>query len=38
VTNNLPDGADDPRIVKADANSDPVMRLAVTSDRSTSRT
>jgi HAE1 family hydrophobic/amphiphilic exporter-1 len=33
VTNNMPDGADDPRIVKADANSDPVMRLAVTSDR-----
>jgi HAE1 family hydrophobic/amphiphilic exporter-1 len=30
----LPDGADDPRIVKADANSDAVMRLAVTSDRS----
>lgn len=33
VTNSLPDGADEPRIVKADANSDPVMRLAVTSDR-----
>ncbi|MGJ8571710.1 MAG: efflux RND transporter permease subunit [Hoeflea sp.] len=33
VTNNMPEGADDPRIVKADANSDPVMRLAVTSDR-----
>ncbi|KJS16909.1 MAG: multidrug transporter AcrB [Hoeflea sp. BRH_c9] len=33
VTNNMPDGADDPRIVKADANSDAVMRLAVTSDR-----
>lgn len=33
ITNNLPDGADEPRIVKADANSDPVMRLAVTSDR-----
>ncbi|MBU4527871.1 MAG: efflux RND transporter permease subunit [Hoeflea sp.] len=33
VTNNLPGGADDPRIVKADANSDAVMRLAVTSDR-----
>ncbi|MDF1608513.1 efflux RND transporter permease subunit [Hoeflea sp. YIM 152468] len=33
VTNNIPDGADEPRIVKADANSDPVMRLAVTSDR-----
>lgn len=33
VTNRLPDGADDPRIVKADADSDAVMRLAVTSDR-----
>ncbi|MGB7431521.1 MAG: efflux RND transporter permease subunit, partial [Ahrensia sp.] len=33
ITNNLPDGADEPRIVKADANSDPVMRLAITSDR-----
>ena len=33
VTNNMPDNADDPRIIKADANSDPVMRLAVTSDR-----
>ncbi|RFC66913.1 MULTISPECIES: efflux RND transporter permease subunit [Mesorhizobium] len=32
VTNNLPDTADAPRIVKADANSSPVMRLAVTSD------
>ncbi len=32
VSNNMPDGADDPRIVKADANADPVMRLAVTSD------
>ena len=32
VSNNLPDGADDPRIIKADANADPVMRLAVTSD------
>ncbi|MCO5064945.1 MAG: efflux RND transporter permease subunit [Rhizobiaceae bacterium] len=31
VTNNLPDTADAPRIVKADANSSPVMRLAVTS-------
>ncbi|MGL6209936.1 MAG: efflux RND transporter permease subunit, partial [Paracoccaceae bacterium] len=27
----LPEGADDPRIVKADANADPVMRIAVTS-------
>ena len=33
VNNNMPDGADEPRIIKADANSDPVMRLAVTSDR-----
>lgn len=32
VTNNLPDTADAPRIVKADANSSPVMRLALTSD------
>ncbi|OWK19049.1 hypothetical protein AJ88_47495 [Mesorhizobium amorphae CCBAU 01583] len=28
----MPDTADPPRIVKADANSEPVMRLAVTSD------
>ncbi|MBP1853525.1 efflux RND transporter permease subunit [Rhizobium halophytocola] len=33
VTRDLPDDADEPRIVKADSNSDPVMRLAVTSDR-----
>ena len=32
VANNMPDEADPPRIVKADANSDAVMRLAVTSD------
>ncbi|MBB6413181.1 efflux RND transporter permease subunit [Mesorhizobium sangaii] len=32
VANLMPDTADPPRIVKADANSDPVMRLAVTSD------
>jgi len=32
VTNQLPEEADPPRIVKADANSDAVMRLAVTSD------
>ncbi|MBC2884372.1 efflux RND transporter permease subunit [Ochrobactrum sp. CM-21-5] len=32
VTNNLPDEADPSRIIKADANADPVMRLAVTSD------
>jgi HAE1 family hydrophobic/amphiphilic exporter-1 len=31
VANAMPDEADPPRIVKADANSDPVMRLAVTS-------
>ncbi len=31
VLNNLPEGADDPRIVKADANDQPVLRLAVTS-------
>ena len=33
VANALPDEADPPRIIKADANSDAVMRLAVTSDR-----
>lgn len=32
VQNNLPDAADPPRIVKADANSEAVMRLAITSD------
>jgi hydrophobic/amphiphilic exporter-1 (mainly G- bacteria), HAE1 family len=32
VTNQLPEDADPPTIVKADANSDAVMRLAVTSD------
>lgn len=32
VSNQLPDEADPPRIVKADANSDAVMRLAVTAD------
>lgn len=32
VANALPDEADTPRIVKADANSDAVMRLAVTAD------
>ena len=32
VANLMPDTADPPRIVKADANSDAVMRLAVTSD------
>lgn len=33
ITNNLPDGADTPRIVKADANADAVMRVALTSSR-----
>ncbi|RVD73285.1 MAG: efflux RND transporter permease subunit [Mesorhizobium sp.] len=32
ISNQIPDTADTPRIVKADANSEPVMRLAVTSD------
>jgi HAE1 family hydrophobic/amphiphilic exporter-1 len=32
IANTLPDEADPPQIVKADANSDAVMRLAVTSD------
>jgi HAE1 family hydrophobic/amphiphilic exporter-1 len=32
VTNQLPDGADEPRVVKADADSQPIMRLAFTSD------
>ncbi|WP_099826929.1 efflux RND transporter permease subunit [Oceaniglobus indicus] len=32
IVNSLPDGADEPRIVKADANAQPVIRLAVTSD------
>ncbi len=31
IANALPDGAEDPRTVKADANADPVMRIAVTS-------
>ena len=33
ITNDLPDDADEPRIVKADSDSQPIMRLAVTSDR-----
>ncbi|GAB1362157.1 hypothetical protein MASR1M32_13930 [Rhodobacter sp.] len=33
VTNSLPDGADAPRVVKADADSDAVMRIAVTSSK-----
>jgi len=32
IANQIPETADPPRIVKADANSDAVMRLAVTSD------
>ncbi|SIQ19879.1 hydrophobic/amphiphilic exporter-1, HAE1 family [Rhizobium sp. RU20A] len=32
VRNQLPDGIDEPRIVKADADSQPIMRLALTSD------
>ena len=32
ISRELPDTADDPRIVKADADGDAVMRLAVTSD------
>lgn len=32
VARDMPDGADDPQVVKADANADAVMRLAVTSD------
>jgi HAE1 family hydrophobic/amphiphilic exporter-1 len=33
ITNQIPEGADDPRVVKADADSQPIMRLALTSDR-----
>lgn len=32
IANDLPDDADEPQIVKADANADAVMRIAVTSD------
>ncbi len=32
IARDLPEDADDPRIVKADANADAVMRIAVTSD------
>ncbi len=35
IRNSLPDGADEPRIVKADANADAVMRIAVTSSTRT---
>jgi HAE1 family hydrophobic/amphiphilic exporter-1 len=33
VRNSLPDDADDPRVVKADADSDAILRIAVTSSR-----
>ncbi|MEW5423215.1 efflux RND transporter permease subunit [Amorphus sp. 3PC139-8] len=33
VRNDLPDDAEEPQIVKSDADADPVMRLGVTSDR-----
>ncbi|MEO1139417.1 MAG: efflux RND transporter permease subunit [Pseudomonadota bacterium] len=35
VRGQLPDEADEPRVVKSDADADPVMRLAITSDRMT---
>jgi len=35
VRGQLPDGAEDPEIVKSDSDSDPVMRLAITSSRMT---
>ncbi|HUF44174.1 MAG TPA: efflux RND transporter permease subunit [Aestuariivirgaceae bacterium] len=35
VRGRLPDNAEEPRIVKSDADADPVMRIAVTSDRMT---
>ena len=35
VLSRLPDEADQPQIVKADSDSDPMMRLAITSDRNT---
>ena len=35
VRGQLPEEAEEPRIVKSDADADPVMRLAVTSDRMT---
>ena len=35
VRGQLPDEADEPQVVKSDADADPVMRLAVTSDRMT---
>jgi HAE1 family hydrophobic/amphiphilic exporter-1 len=33
IVNELPEDADDPEIVKADANAQPVMRMAITSDQ-----
>jgi hydrophobic/amphiphilic exporter-1 (mainly G- bacteria), HAE1 family len=33
ISRDLPEDADDPRVIKADDNADAVMRLAVTSDR-----
>ncbi|MDZ7622707.1 MAG: efflux RND transporter permease subunit [Candidatus Competibacteraceae bacterium] len=33
VANRLPDEADEPRVVKADSDSQPVMRVSLTSDR-----
>jgi multidrug efflux pump len=33
IRGELPEEADEPRVVKSDTNADPVMRLAVTSDR-----
>ncbi len=35
VRGDLPEAADEPQVVKSDADADPVMRLAVTSDRMT---
>ncbi|TGG94246.1 efflux RND transporter permease subunit [Natronospirillum operosum] len=32
IINRLPDGADEPRIVKADADAQPIIRLSVTAD------
>lgn len=37
ISNDLPEDAEDPRIVKADANSDAVMRVAVTSAQRSSQ-
>jgi len=33
VRGDLPDAADEPQVVKSDADADPVMRIAITSDR-----